>query len=199
MKPISDTLSRPAFIFFLAALFCLLVLPPAWAVTDTCPPFYLRTDTGKIINPMTGENADQPFSPRQTCGACHDVDTISKGYHFMMDWDKASDTRFAGTDTPWLVSTGLTGNLITYGFFQLAKKRNTHPDQIDLSAFDFVARVPESNGGYQKPGCAGCHAGGGLLELDRDGKRYDRRLAENPELADTLDGDYYQSLWNKPG
>ncbi len=199
MKPISDTLSRPAFIFFLAALFCLLVLPPAWAVTDTCPPFYLRTDTGKIINPMTGENADQPFSPRQTCGACHDVDTISKGYHFMMDWDKASDTRFAGTDTPWLVSTGLTGNLITYGFFQLAKKRNTHPDQIDLSAFDFVARVPESNGGYQKPGCAGCHAGGGLLELDRDGKRYDRRLAENPELADTLDGDYYQSLWNKTG
>ncbi|MCF8139113.1 MAG: hypothetical protein K9K63_17550, partial [Desulfotignum sp.] len=60
-----------------AALFCLLVFPPAAsAVTDTCPPFYLRTDTGAIINPMTGENADQPFSTRQTCGACHDVDTI---------------------------------------------------------------------------------------------------------------------------
>jgi hypothetical protein len=184
----------------LAALFCLLVFPPAAAaVTDTCPPFYLRTDTGEIINPMTGENADQPFSTRQTCGACHDVDTISKGYHFMMDWDKAGDTRFAGTDTPWLVSTGLTGNLITYGFFQLAKKHNTHPDQIDLSAFDFVARVPESNGGYQKPGCAGCHAGGGLLEFDRDGQRYDRRLAENPELAGTLDGDYYQSRWDETG
>jgi hypothetical protein len=169
------------------------------AVTDTCPPFYLRTDTGEIINPMTGENADQPFSTRQTCGACHDVDTIAKGYHFMMDWDKVSDTKFAGTDTPWLVSTGLTGNLITYGFFQLAKKHNTHPDQIDLSAFDFVARVPESKGGYQKPGCAGCHAGGGLLEFDRDGQRYDRRLAENPELAGTLDGDYYQSRWDETG
>jgi hypothetical protein len=117
----------------------------------------------------------------------------------MMDWDKASDTKFAGTDTPWLVSTGLTGNLITYGFFQLAKKHNTHPDQIDLSAFDFVARVPESKGGYQKPGCAGCHAGGGLLEFDRDGQRYDRRLADNPELAGTLDGDYYQSRWDKTG
>ncbi len=97
--------------------------PAASAVTDTCPPFYLRTDTGEIINPMTGENADQPFSTRQTCGACHDVDTISKGYHFMMDWDKASDTRYAGTDTPWLVSTGLTGNLITYGFFSWPKNR----------------------------------------------------------------------------
>jgi hypothetical protein len=183
----------------IALMICLLCQPAAWAVTDTCPPFYLRTDTGAIINPMTGENADQPFSTRQTCGACHDVDTISKGYHFMMDWDKASDTRFAGTDTPWLVSTGLTGSLLTYGFFQLAKKQNTHPDQIDLSAFDFVARVPESTGGFQKPGCAACHAGGGLLEFDRDGQRYDRRLAENPELADTLDGDYYQSRWDETG
>jgi hypothetical protein len=183
----------------IALMIYLLCQSAAWAVTDTCPPFYLRTDTGEIINPMTGENADQPFSTRQTCGACHDVDTISKGYHFMMDWDKASDTRYAGTDTPWLVSTGLTGSLLTYGFFQLAKKQNTHPDQIDLSAFDFVARVPESKGGFQKPGCAACHAGGGLLEFDRDGQRYDRRLAENPELADTLDGDYYQSLWDKTG
>jgi hypothetical protein len=199
MKPISHTLSPPAFRCLLAAIFCLLAFSHAWAVTDTCPPFYLRTDTGAIINPMTGENADQPFSTRQTCGACHDVDTISKGYHFMMDWDKASDSRFADTDTPWLVSTGLTGNLITYGFFQLAKKHNTHPDQIDMSAFDFVARVPESKGGYQKPGCAACHAGGGLLEFDRDGQRYDRRLAENPELADTLDGDYYHSRWDKTG
>jgi hypothetical protein len=183
----------------IALMIYLLCQPAAWAVTDTCPPFYLRTDTGEIINPMTGENADQPFSTRQTCGACHDVDTISKGYHFMMDWDKAGDTRYAGTDTPWLVSTGLTGSLLTYGFFQLAKKQNTHPDQIDLSAFDFVARVPESKGGFQKPGCAACHAGGGLLEFDRDGQRYDRRLAENPELADTLDGDYYQSRWDKTG
>jgi len=189
----------PVFGSLIAMLICFLFQPAVWAVTDTCPPFYLRTDTGAVINPMTGENADQPFSTRQTCGACHDVDTISKGYHFMMDWDKASDTRFAGTDTPWLVSTGLTGNLITYGFFQLAKKQNTHPDQIDMSAFDFVARVPESKDGYQKPGCAACHAGGGLLEFDRDGQRYDRRLAENPDLADTLDGDYYQSRWDETG
>jgi len=189
----------PVFGSLIAMLICFLFQPAVWAVTDTCPPFYLRTDTGAIINPMTGENADQPFSTRQTCGVCHDVDTISKGYHFMMDWDKASDTRFAGTDTPWLVSTGLTGNLITYGFFQLAKKQNTHPDQIDLSAFDFVARVPESKGGYQKPGCAACHAGGGLLEFDRDGQRYDRRLSQNPDLADTLDGDYYQSRWDETG
>jgi len=180
-------------------LACLILPVSSFGVSDPCPPFYLKTDRGETINPMTGENADQPYSPRKTCGACHDVDKISKGYHFMMDWDKASDDRFKDTDTPWLVSTGLTGGLITYGYFQLAKKRVAHPDEIDLTAYDFIARVPEAFKGYQKPGCAGCHAGGGMMELDRDGKRYDLRLAENPELAETLDGDYYKSRWDKTG
>ncbi|MBU1343932.1 MAG: hypothetical protein KKE44_10265 [Proteobacteria bacterium] len=178
---------------------CLVLPVTCFCVTNPCPPFYLKTDQGNIINPVTGENADQPFSTRQTCGACHDVDQISKGYHFMMDWDKAVDNRFKNTDTPWMVSTGLTGKLITYGFYQLAKKKNTYPDEIDLTAFDFVARTPPASKGFQKPGCAACHAGGGLMEFDRDGFRYDRHLAENPELARTLDGDYYQSRWDKTG
>ncbi len=197
---------KPWAVFFHRIWLCLIAsaiglwLPAAaTAVTDTCPPFFLKTDQGDIINPITGENTDQPFSPRKTCGACHDVDTIAKGYHFMMDWDKADDERFRDTETPWQVSTGLTGGMITYGFFQLARKRNTHPDEIDLTAFDFVARTPEPFKGFQKPGCAGCHPGGGMLEVDRDGFRYDLRLAENPELADTLDGDYYQSQWDRTG
>ena len=57
----------------------------------TCPPFHLKTEDGKIINPLTGENADQPYSPRQTCGACHKYDEITKGYHFQQGWDKISD------------------------------------------------------------------------------------------------------------
>lgn len=171
----------------------------SFGVSDPCPPFFLKTDKGEIINPMTGENADQPYSSCKTCGTCHEVDKISKGYHFMMDWDKASDDRFKNTETPWLVSTGLTGGLITYGYFQMAKKKITHADEIDLTAFEFIARVPEASKGFQKPGCAGCHAGGGMMEFDRDGQRYDTRLAQNPELAETLDGDYYKSRWDKTG
>lgn len=171
----------------------------SYGISEPCPPFFLRTETGAVINPITGQNADEPFSTRKTCGACHDVEKISKGYHFMMDWDKAGDGRFKDTDTPWLVSTGLTGGLITYGYFQLAKKKISLPDEIDLTAFDFVARVPEASKGFQKPGCAGCHPGGGMLEFDRDGQRYDQRLAKNPELAQSLDGDYYKSAWDKTG
>jgi hypothetical protein len=62
----------------------LMVLTPslASAKTRTCPPFHLKTDDGKIINPLTGENADQPItsnragissrmiSPKRSPGSC---------------------------------------------------------------------------------------------------------------------------------
>ena len=190
-------INRIALTFFFVV--CLLLPVTCFGVTNPCPPFYLQTDSGQTINPITGENADQPYSTRQTCGTCHDVDKISNGYHFVMDWDQADDGRFEDTQMPWRVSNGLTGNLITYGFYQLAKKENTHADEIDLSVFEFVARVPEAFNGYQKPGCAACHPGGGMMEFDRDGFRYDRRLSQNPGLATTLDGDYYASQWDKTG
>ncbi|THB74994.1 MAG: hypothetical protein D3926_20940 [Desulfobacteraceae bacterium] len=181
--------------------FCLFmgVLLTCDCRADLCPPFFLRTDQGMIINPITGENAHQPFSTRQTCGTCHDYDRITRGYHFDMGWSGAGDDRFKDTDTPWLLSHGLTGNLTPVGFFQLAKKQNHCPEAIDLTAFDFVARVPKAFKGFQKPGCAACHPGGGMLEFDRNGLRYDRHLAKNPGLALTLDGDYYQSQWDKTG
>jgi hypothetical protein len=46
----------------------LMALMPAMASAKirTCPPSYLKTDDGKIINPLAGENADQPYSTLQT-------------------------------------------------------------------------------------------------------------------------------------
>ncbi len=78
----------------------------------------------------------------------------------------------------------------------MAKKKNQNAAEIDLTAFEFVG------GGDPKspsPGCGGCHPGGGGLEFDRDGKRYDRRLKTDPALAQSLDGDYYQSKWDQTG
>lgn len=179
-----------------AALLIFWAAAAAWPAAP-CPPFFLKTDHGKIINPVTGENADQPYSPRQTCGTCHDYDRITRGYHFQTGWNRASDNRFP--DTPWLVSDGFTGNFTPVGYYFLAKKVNTHPDEIDLTPFDFIARVPEPFKGYQKPGCAACHPGGGMLELDRSGQRYDRRMAADPGLAQSLDGDYAGSRWDRTG
>ena len=68
-----------------------------------------------------------------------------------------------------------------------------------MTPYMFASNGPKANGQWEKPGCGGCHAGGGMLEYDRDGQRYDERLKREPELADSLDGDYYKSKWDKSG
>ncbi|BCS98610.1 hypothetical protein DSLASN_42420 [Desulfoluna limicola] len=37
------------------------------------------------------------------------------------------------------------------------------------------------------------------MEFDRDGLRYDDRLAQEPVLSDSLDGDYHKSRWDQSG
>jgi hypothetical protein len=96
--------------FLLAGLAGILIgLTPATvnAKIRTCPPFHIKTEDGKIINPITGENADQPYSTRQTCGACHNYDQITKGYHFQQGWDKIKDD-FSKVK-PWALSDGMMG------------------------------------------------------------------------------------------
>lgn len=79
------------------------------AAVRKCPPFHLKTEEGKIINPLTGENADQPYSPRQTCGACHNYEEITKGFHFQQGWDKIRDDY--SQDKPWVLSDGMSGKM----------------------------------------------------------------------------------------
>jgi formate dehydrogenase gamma subunit len=79
----------------------------------------------------------------------------------------------------------------------LAKKKNDHADQIDMTPFMFAMAGDPKN--TNVPGCGACHPGGGGLEFDRDGKRYDQRLQAEPQLAQSLDGDYHKSAWDKTG
>ncbi len=85
----------------------LLLPPPASGTERHCVPFHLKTEDGKIINPLTGENADQPYSSRQTCGACHDYNKITRGYHFQQGWDRIKDGY--SKDKPWVLSDGMLG------------------------------------------------------------------------------------------
>jgi len=83
--------------------------PVAGARLSACPPFYLRTDDGSVINPLTQQNANEPYSPRQTCGACHDYDQITKGYHFQQGWDVIRDDY--DPEHPWVLSPGMHGKM----------------------------------------------------------------------------------------
>ena len=61
-----------------------------------------------------------------------------------------------------------------------------------MTSFDFVVS------------CGSCHPGGGPLEFDRDGYRYDS-LMSSPSSGlisggeNNLDGDYYKAQWDKSG
>lgn len=79
----------------------------------------------------------------------------------------------------------------------MAKKNNRTEDEIDISVFEWIQEGSIEQMGT--PGCGGCHPGGGGLEFDRGGKRYDKNLASNPSLKKSLDGDYYRGEWDKSG
>ncbi|MDI6853811.1 MAG: formate dehydrogenase subunit gamma [Deltaproteobacteria bacterium] len=81
----------------------------------------------------------------------------------------------------------------------MAKKKNDHPDQIDLTPWAWISVGPIDPQNITQPSCGSCHPGGGGLEYDRDGQRYSARLQANPGLAQSLDGDYFQSRWDKTG
>lgn len=98
---------RLSVVLLLAVLGMLLLIAMAAASDRACVPFHLKTEDGKIINPLTGENADQPYSPRQTCGACHNYDEITKGYHFQQGWDRIKDD--FNPKRPWVLSDGMLG------------------------------------------------------------------------------------------
>ena len=167
-----------------------------WPLLAQHPPVPLYDKDFNIINPLTGENAGAPFSTENTCGTCHDYATITSGYHFQMGWDKISDDFGKGTRHPWELTHGKMGGWYPYTPRVFAKKKNQSADEIDLTAYDFVgfSRI----GPYNAP-CGACHPGGGGLEKDREGNRYDQYLRENPQLKETLDGDYHKSSWDRSG
>ncbi|MFO7672036.1 MAG: hypothetical protein R6W31_20440 [Bacteroidales bacterium] len=166
----------------------------ATSVLGVCPPFYLLTQEGDTINPHTGVNTDKPYSPKQTCGKCHDYEKITEGFHFQQGKDEAaSDSQVERMQ--WVSSPGNYGGswcspapLYNY----LSEKNNTEPAMIDMTSFDFVVS------------CGVCHPGGGSLEYDRNGIRYDSAM-NNPMNnfisggSNYLDGDYFKAKWGESG
>ena len=163
--------------------------------SGVCPPFALRDEQGRVINPVSGENADQPYSPKQTCGACHDYDKITQGYHFTQGAGE-SPTEAQAERVQWATTPGLYGGswcspapLYCY----LSPKANASARTMDLTSFTLMAG-----------GCGDCHPGGGPAEYDREGKRYDTWMADPASGLTSggdngLDGDYYKARWADSG
>ena len=170
-------------------------LPSRQPSGTVCPPFHLLDEQGNVIDPVGGTNADKPYSPKQTCGACHDYETITGAYHFMQGKGE-EPTADQAARCQWALTPGNYGGtwcspapLYRY----LSPKKNESRATMDMTSFTFITA-----------GCGACHPGGGSAEYDRDGKRYDRWMADpasgfSPGGENGFDGDYYQARWSETG
>mgnify|MGYP005843067483 CR=1 FL=1 len=139
-------------------------------------------------SPLTLESK-MPYSPKKTCGNCHDYNQITQGFHFQQGRTDGmgniviSDT--FDSRYPWNLSSGMYGKFTaaSWDLSLLAKKINRNPSEIDTTSFSFVQN------------CGGCHPGGGWGEYDRKGHLYfneeNKKFGyENSEESPLLDGDY---------
>lgn len=165
--------------------------------TGVCLPFMLKDEQGKPIDPIRGVNATAPYSPKQTCGAagCHNYARITEGFHFTQGKGEPLPEDFASRYN-WVTSPGnYGGNWCSPAplYRQLAPKKSASARMIDMTSFDFVTAT-----------CGNCHPGGGPLEYDRDGRRYDEWMRDpasglRPGGENGLDGDYYKARWSETG
>ncbi|MBC8327737.1 MAG: hypothetical protein H8E31_03225 [Planctomycetes bacterium] len=97
----------------------LATLPACWLTSNDensvsasgrHPDVVLRDRVGTALAPGSTE----PYSPRQSCGACHDVDEAANGYHFQQgrtDEDGVIVTKdnYFGDGRAFLRSAGMYG------------------------------------------------------------------------------------------
>ena len=123
---------------------------------------------------------DTAYSARETCGGCHDYDSITSAFHFEMGSKEARDDYGKNHGVSTLVSPGYFGGYNCMG----GSNPDTLANKINASEADFKDKGVA--GWVQR--CSGCHTGGGWMEKDRNGVRYDKT---DPATVAHLDGDYF--------
>jgi hypothetical protein len=187
--------------FSVALLFSLLHPAVIFSEVFTHEKIVLRGFDGHPIS----IDSKNPYSPKNTCGKCHDYVRVTRGYHFQQGRTDSTG-KIVISDTfdqkyPWNLSSGMYGKhwLVSTDSSQLAKKVNQHPSEIDKSSFFLVQN------------CGSCHPGGGWGEYDRRGNLYYNEESEKCgyelfEESHLFDGDYtpyslgdigYGAPWNK--
>ncbi len=167
------------------------------STANVCPPFHLKDETGKVIDPVRGVNDKAPYSPRRTCGTagCHNYEKITQGFHF---------TQGRGEPPPadmkarydWITSPGnYGGNWCSPAplYRYLSPVENKTAKTMDMTSFTFITA-----------GCGNCHPGGGPVELDRKNRRYDEWMRDPASGMKSggdngLNGDYHKAQWSETG
>jgi hypothetical protein len=90
-------------------LFVSLALVSFGAEESDHPDVFLMDYEGNEILP----ESNLPYSPKKTCGECHDYDAITNAYHFQQgrtsDHGKLMVRDDMDSRNPWLISSGMYG------------------------------------------------------------------------------------------
>lgn len=92
---------------------------------------------------LPGENAN-PYSPKRTCGRCHEYAHIAKGFHFNPDADSQDHGRPGET---WIWSDETTGTQLPLSFRDWVNSYS--PSEIGITDWEFVQQFGgRTPGGY---------------------------------------------------
>ena len=97
--------------FFILSVFVFLFAPGLCvaAEEEPHPEITLIDYDGNEIS----LDSNIPYSPKNTCGECHDYDAITNAYHFQQGRTDADGEIIVGDDldsrNPWLLSRGMYG------------------------------------------------------------------------------------------
>ncbi|HVO67231.1 MAG TPA: hypothetical protein VMT12_12160 [Syntrophales bacterium] len=182
-----------AFIYFLSSLAI-----PHPASSWTHQNIWMKNEQGRRITPEV--NSTDPYSPRHTCGGCHDYSVITRGYHFSQGFDEMSD-RY-NSKRPWILSPGFYGKACFSGtmFTRVARKAKSDPKEGGIPIYDWIAAGGKLNlkAGIKLEACGWYMPGGGPLEYSRktDGKAdLTMSLIEGERMnMYALDGDFSSFL-----
>jgi hypothetical protein len=101
---------KKSYFFMLCA--CVVLLAPGFGRTveeEPHPEIALIDYGGNEIS----LESNVPYSPKNTCGECHDYDAITNAYHFQQGRTDADGNIIVGDDldsrNPWLLSRGMYG------------------------------------------------------------------------------------------
>jgi len=103
-----------------------------------------------------------PYSGRQSCGDCHDVQQITNGFLFQMGRTDLAGNLIMHDDyfndgRYWIKSPGRYGVWGQSFVYQLAAQHAANESEIEQGTFAWIRD------------CGSCHPGGGAGEYDRDG------------------------------
>ncbi len=128
--------------------------------SDSDARFLHHIDLYDIDNRKITAESTKPYSPLNTCGRCHDYETISHGWHFNAFLPDSIDGR---DGEPWIWTDPKTGTQLPLAYRKWSHTYN--PKAIGITSWEmtrhFGGRMPGGNMGQDSEGDAGDDDGGG--------------------------------------